>query len=70
LFYFVLKDRRWAYKLSIVYAVFMAMQGVGHGVATVVTERYFNGFARGYTGAGLLIVGVFMVYLLQKEMPD
>ncbi|MGA2405906.1 MAG: hypothetical protein ABSF81_04035 [Bacteroidales bacterium] len=66
LFYFVLNEKRWAYKLSIVYAGFMVLQGIGHNVATIITGRYTDGFAGGYTGIGLIIIGSAMIYYLLK----
>ena len=68
LFYFVLHNKHWAFKISIVYATFMALQGIGHNIATIITGKYFNGFAGGYTGIGLLIIGTMMVYYLLKEI--
>ena len=51
--YFVLQGKRWLCYLSMVYAGIMILNGVGHNVATIVTGRYFDGFAGGYTGIGL-----------------
>ena len=64
LFYFVLNDKRWSYKLSIVYVGFMVLQGIDHNVATIITGRYTDGFAGGYTGIGLIIIGFAMIYYL------
>ena len=69
-FYHVLSDRRWAYQLSIIYCGFMALQGIGHNVATLVTGRYFGGFAGGFTGIALAILGVALVLELRKAMPQ
>jgi hypothetical protein len=69
LFYFVLHNKRWAYILSIVYAGLMGLQGIGHNVATIITGKYFGGFAGGYTGVGLLMISLPMTYLLYKSMP-
>ncbi|MGA2623711.1 MAG: hypothetical protein ABSF91_07655 [Bacteroidota bacterium] len=66
LFYFVLHERRWAHHLSIIYAGIMILNGVGHNIATIVTGRYFGGFAGGYTGIGLIIIGSAMIYYLLK----
>ena len=66
LFYFVLNNKKWAYKLSIVYSGFMVLQGVGHNVATIITGKYTDGFAGGYTGIGLVIIGSAMIYYLLK----
>jgi hypothetical protein len=68
LFYFVLKNKPWALKVSIIYAVFMALQGIGHNVATMITGKYFDGFAGGYTGIVLLLIGPALIYSLSKEL--
>jgi len=68
LFYFVLNNKRWAYIFSIIYASFMALQGIGHNLETLITGRYFDGFAGGYTGIGLLIIGPVLIYYLLKEI--
>ena len=67
-FYFVLYDRLWAIKLSIVYAVFMSIQGLGHNIATIISGRYYEGFAGGFTGIGLIIFGFGLIYYLLKEL--
>ena len=69
LFYFVLQEKRYAYRLSIVYAGIMALNGVGHNVATIITGRYFDGFAGGFTGIGLVLIGLPMMYFLRKGTP-
>ncbi len=66
LFYFVLNDKRWAYKISIAYAGFMILQGIGHNIATIITGRYINGYAGGFTGIGLIIIGFAMIIYLLK----
>ena len=69
LFYGVLRDKHWAYALSMVYAVLMIFNSAGHNVATLVTGRYWDGFAGGVTGIGLIPIGLSMLYLLRKEKP-
>ena len=66
LFYFVLLNNRWAYKLSIVYAVFMALQGIGHNIITIITGKYFDGFAGGFSGIGMIIIGPLLIYYILK----
>jgi hypothetical protein len=66
LFIFVLRNKPWAIKVSIVYAVFMALQGVGHNIGTMLSGKYFDGFAGGYTGIGLLVFGSSLIYYLMK----
>ncbi|MGA1978239.1 MAG: hypothetical protein ABSG89_10345 [Bacteroidales bacterium] len=68
LFYFILNEKRWAYILGIVYAGFMALQGIGHNVATIITGKYFDGFAGGYTGIGLAVIGSALMYFLVKQV--
>jgi hypothetical protein len=70
LFYGVLRGKRWAYTLSMVYAAIMILNGAGHNVATLVTGRYWDGFAGGVTGIGLILIGLSLLYLLRKEKPD
>jgi len=69
LFFFVIIEKRWAYKLSIIYAGFMAFQGISHNIATIITGTYFNGFAGGYTGIALVTIGLPLIYVLAKTMP-
>jgi len=68
-FYFVLCEKRWAYHLSMIYAGIMILNGLGHNVGLVATGRYSDGFAGGYTGIALVLVGPAMIYYLCKEMP-
>jgi hypothetical protein len=68
IFYFVLQEKRWAYYLSFVYAGIMVINGIGHNIAVIVTGRYFNGFAGGYTGIGLLLVGLLLIYFLWQQL--
>ena len=67
-FYFVLHEKRWAFYLSIVYAGIMILNGVGHNITTIVTGKYFGGFAGGYTGIGLLLIGPPMIHYLRKGL--
>jgi hypothetical protein len=66
----LLQGRRWPNYFSIVYAAIMIFNGVGHNVATIMTGRYFDGFAGGYTGIALILVGIPMIYFLRKERMD
>ena len=68
-FYFVLRDKRWAFYLSMIYAGIMILNGAGHNTAAIATGRYFGGFAGGYTGIALLLIGPPMRYHLRKGMP-
>ncbi len=67
LLFFVLVDRPRAYTLSLIYAGFMALQGIGHNVVTIVTGRYFDGFAGGLTGIALLVLGSLLFRALWNE---
>jgi len=68
LFYFILMNKRWAYMISVLYATFMILQGFGHIIATIISGKYFDGFAGGYTGIGLLIIGSALNYHLLKGL--
>ena len=69
LFCFVLQAKRWACLLSMAYAAFMVLQGVGHNAATLLTGRYFHGFAGGATGIALVLIGAPLLYSLWKGLP-
>ena len=68
LFVWVVKEKRRAYKLSIVYAAIMIINGLGHNVATIVSGKYYDGFAGGYSGIALMFFGALLIYFLRKEM--
>jgi uncharacterized membrane protein YccC len=70
LFYFILRGRRWAYQLSMVYAGVMILNGIGHNAAALITGRYFDGFAGGYSGIALALIGLPIIYTLRKERPS
>ncbi len=67
-FYFILGRKRWAYYLGIAYAAVMILNGVVHNVATLVTGRYFGGFAGGFSGIGLILVGLPLIHYLRRAM--
>jgi len=69
LFYFASRQERRAYHLSIVYAGVMILNGLGHNFGLLITGRYFDGFAGGYTGIMFVLVGPTLIYYLRKEMP-
>lgn len=65
-FYFFLLRKPWAGKLSMLYAAFMVLNGVGHNIATLITGKYFDGFAGGFSGTGLILCGVPLIINLWK----
>ena len=69
-FYFVLNDKPWAYYMSMAYAGIMILNGFAHTVAMITTGKYFDGFAGGYTGIGLLVIGPPMLSYLRRGMPN
>jgi uncharacterized membrane protein YtjA (UPF0391 family) len=68
LFYLVMLDDRLALKISVIYALGMILQGVGHYVIPIIRGLSFNGFAGGYTGIAQIIIGSFLMYYLLKEI--
>jgi hypothetical protein len=68
LFYLVILDDRIALKISVIYAVCMILQGVGHYIIPIIRGLSFNGFAGGYTGIAQIIIGSVLIYYLLKEI--
>lgn len=66
-FYFWLVGRRWARRMSVLYAAFMILNGLGHNVMTLTTGRYFDGYAGGLSGIGLVIAGTVFLRSLRPE---
>ena len=69
IFYFILDRKRWAFQLGMLYAGFMGLQGIGHNVATIVTGRYFGGFAGGFSGLVMALIAWPLIHHLRREMP-
>jgi hypothetical protein len=67
IFYFILQEKRWAYGLGMMYAGVMTLNGLGHNAATLLTGRYFGGFAGGYTGVAFLILGPLLIHSLRAR---
>ncbi len=66
IFFFILMEKRWAYYLGIVYAVFMTFNGAGHITLTLVTGKYFDFAAGAVSGVGLVVLGPIVTYLLLR----
>ena len=60
-FYFWLSGRSWARRMSVLYAAFMVLNGLGHNVMTLATGRYFDGYAGGFSGLGLAVAGIVFI---------
>lgn len=69
-FYFILHEKRWAYYAGMVYAAIMILNGLVHNIGTIITGKYFGGFAGGFTGIGLILIGLFLIHALWKGMPN
>lgn len=69
LFVFILRGRRWAYRLGMLYAAVMLINGIAHNVMTVITRHYFGAFAGGFTGIALILVAPFLIAALRREQP-
>lgn len=68
IFYFILLQKPLAFKLGVIYTAIMILNGFGHNIATIVTGRYFDGFAGGFTGIGLVLVGIPLIIFLRRNM--
>ena len=69
LFYFWLAGRRWALRSSLLYAGLMVLNGLGHIVMTLVTGRYFDGYAGGLSGIGLAVSGLVLLRSQLRKEP-
>jgi hypothetical protein len=69
LLYFVLQRKCWASTLGMIYAIIMIANGIGHNLGMLVTGRYFGGEAFGFTGIGLVLIGLPLLYTLWQDMP-
>jgi hypothetical protein len=67
IFYFWLAGRRWARTMTAVYAGVMVLNGLGHNAMTLATGRYFDGYAGGFSGLGLIVAGAFLIRALRPE---
>jgi hypothetical protein len=65
-FFFLLRGNRTAAYLAAAYSAVMVLNGIGHNLATIATGRYFDGFAGGFSGIGLTLIGVPLIYALGK----
>ncbi len=67
IFYFILEKRRTAYILGMLYGAVMTLNGIGHNIVTIITGRYFGFAAGGFTGIGLILTGLPLIYYLNRE---
>mgnify|MGYP001590909522 CR=1 FL=1 len=67
IFYFVVKNKKLAYPLSLVYASIVILDGLIHIIETLVLKKYFNGSAGLFTGIFFVIVGPMLIYYFKKE---
>ncbi len=68
-FFFILRQKRWAYYAGMFYAAIMILNGLGHNIMTIATGKYFGGWAGGFTGIALIIIGSFLLHALWKGKP-
>jgi len=67
--YFWVLGRRWARRMSLLYAGLMVLNGLGHNLMTLVTGRYVGGYAGGFSGIGLAISGAVLARFLLRKTP-
>ena len=67
-FYFFLRRKRRACYWGIAYAAVMILNGAVHNVATLVTGRYFGGYAGGFSGIGLILAGLPLIHHLRRAI--
>lgn len=61
-----LRDKRWAYRVMLVYSVAMTVNGVGHLVGRFLLQDWLGKMAGEYTGAILIVLApTFLIHLLR-----
>jgi hypothetical protein len=68
LFVSTIRGKRWAYKLSIVYAALMIINGLGHNLMTIVAGEYYGGYAGGFSGIALILFGIPLIYSIRRKL--
>jgi hypothetical protein len=64
--YYLVIGKPWAFTLATIYTGVMILNGFGHNIATIVSGRYFDGFAGGFSGIGLVLIGIPLFIILWK----
>ncbi len=67
-FFYILDDRLPALRLGQIYCVIMALNGMGHGLAVLMTGRYFGFYAGAASGIGLIAIGIPLALTLEKSI--
>ena len=67
-FFYILDNRRLALRLGQIYGIIMVLNGLGHGLAVLLTGRYFGFYAGAASGIGLIAVGIPLVITLEKSI--
>ena len=68
LLYNLLKPKRWAFILSIVYASVMVVTGLGAFILLLITRDYYGGFAGAFSGLVIAIVGIPLLTELRRYL--
>ena len=68
--YFVLKQKSWAYYLSIIYASVMILDALTHIVDAIIYKKYYHGSAGVFTGIIFIIIGSLLIYFIIEEIPS
>jgi hypothetical protein len=65
-FYYFLRGGKASAYCALGYAAVMLLNGIGHNVMTLVTGRYFHGYAGCITGVALICLSLPMIYYLRR----
>jgi hypothetical protein len=68
IFHFYLRGTRWAFTLTLVYSAAMILNGIAHNAAALLAGKYFDGFAGGITGIGLVRTGAPLFHRVWKTV--
>jgi hypothetical protein len=68
LLFYLLRLKRWAFILSIVYASIMVVTGLTSFILLLITRNYYGGFAGAFSGAALAAVGIPLLTELRRYL--
>lgn len=66
--FYLIRNKTFAAYFSLLYAGIMIINGLAHIIATVVTGRYFGGYAGGISGTGMVITGFFLIIFIRRKI--
>jgi hypothetical protein len=54
--------------MSLIYAGIPVLNGLGPNLTTIIPGNYFGGYAGGFSGMGLIVYDLDLIYYLGKDL--